>query len=628
MSTEVQYPGQRGFIYDAAEEGKPNPWVLRLPLLAGTGVVLFFFMMIAGLAGYQVMYQAKIYPGVSSVYGVNLSGMDRQEARAALADRYTYGDEATFVFHYEDEVWEFTAEELGVSFDIDATIDEAYLVGRNQGFMGNLWTQFSSWSRGTTVTPVIVYNRTVADQVLGRVASDYINRPTLDATVTVQNGQAVATSSQVGRAVDIAGTLELLENEIINHSTRSEFNFVVNETAPQVWDTTQVAQQINTALDSRGVTFFVAPETGIAAGPWTAISSDIENMLRIERVENADGTASYTVDLDDEQVEQFLIRVAPDLRRNPKNARFTFNDDTRQLEVLARSEIGRELDVFTTLPQFHSAVFSTENRMVELVFVDVAPEIPDTATAAELGITELIQSATTYYQGSTTERQVNIQVAASNFHGVVIPPNSEFSFNQWLGDVSVETGYEQALIIVGTQTIAGVGGGVCQVSSTVFQAAFYAGFPILERYPHAYRVGYYEVGEGPGMDATVYEPIVDFRFLNNTPYHLLIESYVAPGSSSVTFRFYSTDTGRTVVKDGPYVRNVRAAPPPVYIPTPGVALGSTYQVDYAVQGADVYIYRTVRDADGNIMINEEEFFSGYVPWPAQFQVAPNDSRVR
>lgn len=626
MSTNV-HPNQRSMIYDEQAE-RGNPWLLRLPMLVGTGFILFFFMMIAALAGYQVMYQGQIYPGVSTVYGVNLSGMDKQEARQALSERYTYGEEATFVFHYEDETWEFTAEELGVSFDVDATIEEAYGVGRDQGFIGNLWTQFRTWSGGKTITPSIVYNLTASEQILGRVATDYINRPVLDATVTIQKGQAATTASQVGRTVDVAETMKLLETEVVRHSKRSEFNFVVNESAPQVWDTTQVAQQINTALDSRGVTFFVAPETGIAAGPWTAISSDIENMLRVERVENADSTVSYTVDLDDEQVEQFLIRVAPDLRRDPKNARFTFDDNTSQLVALEASQIGRELDIFTTLPKFHAAVFSTENRMVELVFVDVAPDIPDNASAAELGITELVQSSTTYYQGSTVARQVNIEVAAANFHGVVIPPNSEFSFNQWLGDVSQDTGYEEALIIVGNQTIKGVGGGVCQVSSTVFQAAFYGGFPILERYSHAYRVGYYEVGEGPGMDATVYEPIVDFRFLNDTPYHLLIETYVVPGSSSVTFRFYSTDTGRTVTKDGPYIRNVRSSPPPVYTETPGVALGSTYQVDYAVNGADVFIYRTVRDADGNILINEEEFFSGYVPWPAQFQVGVGDSRAR
>jgi len=103
---------------------------------------------------------------------------------------------------------------------------------------------------------------------------------------------------------------------------------------------------------------------------------------------------------------------------------------------------------------------------------------------------------------------------------------------------------------------------VCQVATTAFQTAFYGGYPILERTEHAYRVGYYEEGEGPGMDATVYEPIVDFRFQNDTPYALLIETYVNAANSTITWKFYSTSVGRRVVKDGPYVKNQTAPPRP------------------------------------------------------------------
>jgi len=254
----------------------------------------------------------------------------------------------------------------------------------------------------------------------------------------------------------------------------------------------------------------------------------------------------------------------------------------------------------------------------------VLADVHDNVTAAELGITEEVVSATTYFIGSTAARRTNIQVAASRFHGVIIPPHTEFSFNEYLGDVSAETGFEEGLIIFGDQTITGVGGGVCQVSTTAFQAAFYAGFPILERYPHGYRVGYYETGEGPGLDATVYSPIVDFRFLNDTDYHLLIETYMGT-NNTLTFKYYSTSTGRSVTKEGPYVRNVRPAPAPIYRATPGVT--GTTQVDYAVSGAEVYVYRTVTDANGNVLIDREEFFSNYIPWPAQYQVPPGDARA-
>jgi vancomycin resistance protein YoaR len=253
--------------------------------------------------------------------------------------------------------------------------------------------------------------------------------------------------------------------------------------------------------------------------------------------------------------------------------------------------------------------------------------VRDTMTAQELGITEEVISATTYYAGSTANRRTNIQVAASQFHGVVIPPHTVFSFNQYLGDVSEEEGYETGLIILGDQTITGVGGGVCQVSSTLFQAAFYGGFPIVERYPHGYRVAYYEAGEGPGMDATVFSPIVDFKFENDTDYHLLLEVYVRPANSSMEFKLYSTSVGRVVTKEGPYVRNVTPPGSAIYQGTPGVRRGQAIQIDYAVSGADVYVYRTIKDADGHIIVDKEEFFSRYIPWAAQFQVAPDDPRV-
>jgi vancomycin resistance protein YoaR len=233
---------------------------------------------------------------------------------------------------------------------------------------------------------------------------------------------------------------------------------------------------------------------------------------------------------------------------------------------------------------------------------------------------------TTYFYGSTASRRTNVGVATANFHGIVIPPGGTFSFNEWLGDVSLETGYEQALIIVGNQTITGVGGGVCQVATTAFQTAFYGGYPILERVPHAYRVGYYEEGEGAGLDATVYSPIVDFRFLNDTPYHLLIETYLNPAGNALTWKFYSTSMNRRVVKEGPVIKNVKPAPPPIYRANSALSSGQIRQIDYAISGSDVYVWRTVYQ-DGEIIIDGEEFHSHYVPWADQYEVAPGDPRI-
>jgi vancomycin resistance protein YoaR len=607
-------------------EDAMSPWVLRFVLLGSSFVILLLFSLVALLAGYQFLVQDQIYPGVSPVYGVEVAGMTRDEAVRALSEQTGYGAAADFTFVYGNQEWTFNGEELGIQFDVEATVDLAYNAGRGSNWLENMADQWQIWRDGYAVAPVITYNRSQAQNQLDSLASNYINRPVQDATLTIQNGQVVTTPSQVGLLVDVPITLSALEQEIFAMTEHSSIPLQVSQADPAIADASEAAEKARRALDERGVTFLIAAEDGADSGPWTARKESIENMLRIERVDNEDGTAYYDVYVTLDQARDFLTGLSEELSRSPQNSRFVFNDQTKQLEVIESSVNGRSLDVETTLSQFPDAVFGKDTRTVPLVFAEVVPTVNNNAIAAELGITELIQESSTYYVGSTAGRRANIQVAAARFHGVVIAPGEEFSFNEWLGDVSADEGFEEALIIVNGQTIAGVGGGVCQVSTTAFQAAFYAGFPILERYPHGYRVGYYETGEGPGMDATVYSPIVNFRFLNDSAYHLLIETYVKPASSQVTFKFYSTSTGRRVVKEGPIIRGETAAPAPIYHEDASLSPGETIQTDYAVAGADVYVYRTIYQGD-EIIVDREEFYSHYIPWAAQFNVAPGDPRA-
>jgi vancomycin resistance protein YoaR len=605
-----------------------NPWILRVILLISTGVLLLFFTMILLLAGYQVMTQDQILSGVSPIYGVDIGGMTRSEARAALHNQPTYSDEAVFIFRYQDQEWEYTAAELGVNFDVDATVNAAYQVGRSGTWSDQLQAQYSAWQGGVPVAPKIQYNETQAETIVRSLAASYIDQPVLDATITLQDGVVSTTNSQVGMVVDIDTTLESLRQNILALNTSTVIDLQVEVEQPAIVSAEEAANEVRLALREDGVKFYVPEDSGSqsTAGPWIARPISIENMIRIERVENEDGTAFYDVSLSLDQARDFLIGLRSDLEQQAQNARFVFNDDTRQLNVIQESVNGLRLNVDRTLVLFPDAVFSEDSREVPLQFDEVIPTINSDTTAAELGITELVIEATTYYYNSSPARVRNIEVAAERFHGIVIAPGQEFSFNQWLGEVSQDEGFEEGLIIVGGQTITGVGGGVCQVSSTVFQAAFYGGFPILERYPHGYRVGYYEAGEGPGMDATVYSPVIDFRFMNDTPHHLLIETYVNPGLARVTFKFYSTSMGRTVEKEGPIIKNQENPPPPVYHADPTLGAGQIIQTDYAVSGAEVFVYRTVYQ-DGEPIIEDELFYSNYIPWPSQFNVSPSDSRV-
>ena len=299
------------------------------------------------------------------------------------------------------------------------------------------------------------------------------------------------------------------------------------------------------------------------------------------------------------------------------NARFVFNDDTRQLDLMTPAVIGRRLDVPATVQAVNERTRQGEHTF-PLLFQQILPAAGSEATGEELGITQLVSDRRTIFAGSSAARIQNIRAAAKNFHGLLVAPGETFSMVEQMDDVSLDNGYAEALIIFGGRTIKGVGGGVCQVSTTLFRAAIFGGFPIEERYAHAYRVSYYELGFGPGLDATVYAPLVDFKFTNDTPYWLLIESYVY--QSEIQFKFYSTSDGRTVEVSAPQVSNVVLHPEPKYEENPELAAGEIKQVDYAADGADVVVYRTVRR--GGEVLFEHVIRTHYLPWQAVYQYGP------
>jgi vancomycin resistance protein YoaR len=201
-------------------------------------------------------------------------------------------------------------------------------------------------------------------------------------------------------------------------------------------------------------------------------------------------------------------------------------------------------------------------------------------------------------------------------NGVLIAPDEVFSFNKAIGDISRYTGYKEAYVISGGKTILGDGGGVCQVSTTLFRAALNTGLPIEERHGHAYRVGYYEQQSSPGLDATIYVPSVDFKFRNDTPQHILIQSYVDPTTLTLTFTMYGTKDGREVSVTTPVIKSQTPAPETRYQDDPTLPKDTVKQVEYAAPGAVVSFSRTVMK-DGKVHISDT-YTTRYRPWGAVF----------
>ncbi len=591
-----------------------------LAALAG-GLLLFLLALLAWTSLYQLFYAGRIFPGVS-VAGVNLSGLTPAEAAVRLTQSLPYPYTGRILFRDGEKLWLSTPAELGMTFDASSSAQAAYKVGRRGGPHPGISGQWQARSRGLEIRPVIIFDQRVAYAYLQKLAAE-IDRPVVEADLKLQGTQVVATPGQIGRALNVDASLLSLAAQLQTFRD-GEVPLAIQEQPPALLDVSAQADAARQIL-SAPLSLSIPEAREGDPGPWTFNAETLANMLIVRRLPGENGT-SLQVGLEPEALRQALTGIAAQVNRSPENARFIFDDTTGRLTLLQNAAQGRKVDIETTLNEINRRLPLGEHNL-PLNLVVAEPQVTDAATGEELGVRQLIYEYTSYFYGSSESRIQNIQAAAARFHGVLVPPGETFSMGQTLGDVSLDNGFAEALIIYGGRTIKGVGGGVCQVSTTLFRSVFLAGFPVVARTPHAYRVTYYEQTISgstderlAGLDATVYFPLVDFKFTNDTPHWLLMETYTNVAARTLTWKLYSTPDGRTVEWDTTGLTNRLPPPPTVFEENPELKKNTFDQVDWPVEGADVTVTRTVYRSGAFYFT--DTFQTHYEPWAAVCEYGP------
>ena len=596
-------------------------WMVRVAaaLIAAALTLAVSFAVSASV--YESANSGRIYPGVT-MFGMNLSGLSAADAARQMDAGFDYPRDGRIVFTYGDKKWVATPGDLGLGLDLLATTNNAYSVGRSKDALGNTGDQLDARFNGVAVAPVLQFDFTRALAYLQRIAPD-VEQPAVEARLEMQGMTVVAVPGQVGRRIDTAAMLSLIAVQI-GHLADAEIPMVVTEFPPRVLDASPqaaVAQQ----LLSQDFALTIADSQPGDPASFTLTPAMLADMLSFRETTDSTGT-HYLLALDESKLANTLRPLAGTLSRKKQNARYHFNSDTSQLELYIPSKSGRELDVEKSIQSVQDAVAQGAHSAA-LAFDTTAPDVGDQETAAGLGIAGLLPGGMQYtsFAGSAPERIHNITLASAQFDGLLVKPGEAFSMGENLGDVSLDTGYAEALIILGNQTIKGAGGGVCQVSTTLFRTIFMTGFPVTERHPHAYRVGYYENGDGPthlgpGFDATVFFPEVDLKFVNDSQYWILMETNVDTTTNRLTWWFYSTSDGRTVSYSSSGVTNVVDALDPKWEANSSLTV-DWQQTDWAVKGADVNVSRTVT-RNGQV-INQDKYDTHYLPWGAVCQYNPD-----
>ena len=606
------------FVSIPRKPRSPVPWRILTASIGGLGL---FFLVIGLVTGtYQALFSGRIFPGITMA-GVDLSSLTEVQAASALQQNLTYPSSGQVVFRDGSRVWTATPAELGMDFKLGTSVQVAYDIGRRGGWLTDLAGQLNAWQGGLNLLPVFVYDERIARNYLLNIASQ-IDLPMKETDLHLDGTDVVYSPGQTGRVLNIDATLaNLMAN--LSAFQEGEVPLVIEEQAPAVLEATAQADSLRQIL-SAPLTLTIPNAQAGDPGPWTIAPADLAGLLSIEGVQTAGG-GQYQISTNSQALDKYLAQIAPTVNHSSQNARFYFDDNTRQLVLVQPAADGRSMDVAASRDVILQKLLTGEHA-IPLVIDQTKPAVDTDATAASLGITGLVQAYTSYFRGSSQERMQNIQAAAKQFYGLLVPPNSTFSMAQALGDVSLENGYAEALIIYNGRTITGVGGGVCQVSTTLFRTALFGGYPIIERHEHAYRVMYYEQtanGTDPslaGLDATVYVPLVDLKFQNDRPYWLLMETYFHPDSSSLEWKFYSGDDGRTTQVTNGGLQNVFPAPEPRFEEDPSLAPGICKKVDYSADGADVTVQRVVSRGGSTLFTNT--IFTHYEPWQAVYDYGP------
>ncbi len=593
---------------------------------ARIGLVLFgvalvaVFVVIGGIVAFQVSYSGRALPGVH-LQGVDVSGMQPEEIFRIAQTKAAYFRSPALTLHVPEKTVALRPADFGAGLDPAATTQRVLAVGRGGDLLSLLSDQLHIWWGGVEIAPVVVVDDQKARTVLDRLAADAQRAPQ-NAAVAYDpaRGGVIETPAQSGVVLDVATSFALIQTAI-SAGKSVDLTLPVNAVTPDITSAAKAAEAAR-ALFSQDVVIML-PKWDDADKPLPAVeafrirSADLPMFVGITQ-QVVNGEVQLKTVMHPEKIAAMLEKLAPAVQRDVQDARFTFDESAGELQSILPSQAGRTLNVSGTLDAIAAALNGAQ-RQVGLVVDTVQPVVSSDATAAKLGITHLITQATTYFKGSSAARMTNVKVAASRFNGVVVAPHETFSFDKYLGDVSTKDGFEEGLVIVGDRTIKGVGGGVCQVSTTAYQAALRAGFPIVERYPHGYRVGYYEVGMGPGFDATVFSPEVDLKFVNDTDAYMLIQTFFNQAAATLTFKYYGTPDNRVVTFTAPVITEKIAPGPDIYEKaTDGsVAAGKVIKVDYAVTGAKIVAGRTVT-RDGEVLI-DEKLVSKYVPWQNVFR---------
>lgn len=579
-------------------------------------------------------YVSRVMPN-TYLGDTNLGGMDHESATIYVSDRIDAFNKYSLEFIVAGENIRIPISELGIEYNREAVVGQ--IIGNKQasGLLRKLVSLPEALLSKREVSPRYQVDFSVLNARLSRDLAPFEKQAKEASIENLENLRIVESAD--GRVVDFSLLMPKIAsrfNSFDNTPIRVEFSAkkpsITAKMLEKVFDkykTLTGAKVVFThEYDNWTLEGASLAETLILEIPGRekgyVAEADIWLPIKLITLK-VSGIQDKSVDisLDDTKIYAFLDDIAQAIDRPTVNASLKFEDG--KVTEFTPAIDGQKLNLEATKLAVQNKI-SVQNLSNEPIINLKLPVTVTTAVVAnekinDLGIRELIGKGVSYFGGSIANRVHNVGLGSSRVNGTLVPPGDTFSFNRSVGEVNGATGYRQAYVISAGKTVLDDGGGICQVSTTVFRAALDAGLPIISRTGHAYRVGYYEQnGFGPGLDATVWSPSVDFVFKNDTSKHILVQTIFDPYLARLEVDLYGTRDGRRAEISTPIVSNQVPPPPDKREDDPTLPKGTIKQVDFSAWGANTVFTRKVFKEDK--LVAEDVFRTNYRPWQAVFLV--------
>ncbi len=544
----------------------------------------------------------KIASGVR-IDGIDVGGMEATDARKLLERRSSAIAGRTVVFTAAGKRFPIRPAALGVEPDWKAAIEAAQRQGSGFGPLRG-FKRLDVTFFGADVTPRIAVLNGSLQYELGLIA-DRVNRPAREAALALRGSKVVVVPAQPGTVLDRAAAADVLVHALAAlEKPAGPVALPLRTRQPHV----RAATLARAAVQAR-VALSAPVQLVLGQTRWVVRPHRLAQLIQLP-AEGRTGLAIAGPAADD-----WLRRLGARVEKPPKDAGFAV--DGSHVHVVP-AQPGVQLDPLASTDAILKAALRPKLRVARLVVAEEPAKV-STKQAQAMRIRGLVSSYTTEY-GGIPNRIHNVQLVAHLVDDKLIAPDATFSFNGTTGERNAAKGFLEAPVIVNGELTTGLGGGVCQVSTTVFNAAFEAGLKITERTNHALYISHYP----QGRDATVNYPDTDLKFVNDTGNWLLLRTFV--GSSSLTVNLYGTPTGRKVESTtSPLVSH--GVPPVKKEIDPTLKPGEKV-VDYdGVPAMSTSVSRKVYSADGKLLY-DDTWYSSYRADPKIVRIGPKPEKKK